>query len=171
LKNNIKIINEKFDKKSVQKRDYEKWFNPIYGRRARLTYLLKWYNEFITLLTPHNAQPYLKTSFEEVWDFAYKKLTEMSKNRFRSPQDYTQELFRTWQICMGNFIAYNTYENTKMFPLVLKPKQAIKAIREQKYKLICLNDNVHIRNYALTMEKIRDAFETILPEKSSFELQ
>ena len=56
-----------------------------------------------------------------------------------------------------------------MFPLMLRPKQAVKAIREQSYKLVCLNDNVHIRNYDMVMENIKNAFEHILPEKSSFE--
>ena len=57
-----------------------------------------------------------------------------------------------------------------MFPLMGKPKQAVKAIYGQSYKLICLNDNVHIRNYEQVMENIKSAFESILPEKSSFEL-
>lgn len=53
---------------------------------------------------------------------------------------------------------------------MVKPKQAIKAIYNQSYSLICLNDNVHIRNYEQVMENIKSAFESILPEKSSFEL-
>jgi len=57
-----------------------------------------------------------------------------------------------------------------MFPLVLKSKQAVKAIREQSYALICLNDHVLIRNYEQVMEKIEQSFESILPEKSAFEL-
>ena len=57
-----------------------------------------------------------------------------------------------------------------MFPLMVKPKQAVKAIREQKYKLVCINDSVHIRNYDKVMQELQDAFESILPEKSSFEL-
>jgi sulfur transfer complex TusBCD TusB component (DsrH family) len=56
-----------------------------------------------------------------------------------------------------------------MFPLLIKPKQAIEAIKNQSYKLVCLNDNVHIRNYRQVMENIKNAFEGILPEKSSFE--
>ena len=56
-----------------------------------------------------------------------------------------------------------------MFPLMVRPKQAVRAIHDQTYKLVCLNDNVHIRNYAQVMENIRNAFEHILPEKSSFE--
>lgn len=170
IKNNIRIINRRFDKKEVMERDHDKWFDKSYGSRARWNYLLKPYGKFVTLRTPHNAQPYLKETFEEVWDYAGKELTETSKNRFRAVTDYTPELFRTWQICRGNFAPYNTYSDTKMFPLMIKPKQAVRAIREQEYSLICLNDNVHIRNYDQVMQNIQDAFERILPDKSSFEL-
>ena len=170
IKNNLKIINKHFDKKEVMARDHDKWFHKSYGSRARWNYLLKPYGKFITLRTPHNAQPYLKSTFEEVWTVAEKELTETSANRFRTVTDYTPELFRTWQICKGNFEPYNTYSDTKMFPLMIKPKQAIKAIYNQSYTLICLNDNVHIRNYEQVMGNIKNAFESILPEKSSFEL-
>ena len=170
IKNNLKIINKHFDKKEVMARDHDKWFHKSYGSRARWNYLLKPYGKFITLRTPHNAQPYLKSTFEEVWTVAEKELTETSANRFRTVTDYTPELFRTWQICKGNFEPYNTYCDTKMFPLMIKQKQAIRAIYNQSYTLICLNDNVHIRNYEQVMENIKNAFESILPEKSTFEL-
>jgi len=170
IQNNIQLINKHFDKREVMQRDAKKWFNPIYGKKARLNYLLNFYSKFITLRVPHNAQPYLKTTFEDVWAKCEKELTAASHNRFRSITDYTPELFRTWQICTGNFEPYNTYSDTKMFPLVLRSSNAIKAIREQSYSLVCLNDNVHIRNYANTMQKIQEAFESILPEKSGFEV-
>jgi ribosomal protein L30E len=57
-----------------------------------------------------------------------------------------------------------------MFPLILKSKKAIRAVREQKYKLVCLNDNIHIRNYDKMLKELKASFESILPEKSSFEL-
>lgn len=171
IKNNLRIINRHFDKKEVMKRDHDKWFDKSYGSRARWNYILRFYNKFITLRTPHNAQPYLKQTFYEVWEAAGKELTETSSNRFRAVTDYTPELFRTWQICRGNFEPYNTYSDTKMFPLMIKPKQAINAIRRQTYSLICLNDNIHIRNYDELMQEIKAAFDSILPTPSSFELQ
>ena len=170
LKNNIRLINERFDKREVLSRDHDKWFHPSYGKRSRLTRLLQPYDKFVTLITPHNAQPFLKSTFEDVWDYAGEQLTAVSVNRFRNTSDYTPELFRTWQICRSNFNPYNTYSDTKMFPLILKSKQAIRAIEEQQYKLICLNDNGHIRNYEAVMEQLNKAFQTILPEKSDFEL-
>ena len=169
IQNNINLINQHFDKKEVTARFHDKWYNKIYGKKARWNYLLKWYSKFVTLRVPHNAQPYLKSTFEEVWKVCEKELTTASANRFRALSDYTPELFRTWQMCTGNFTPYNTYADTKMFPLVIKPKQAVEAVRNQSYKLVCLNDNVHIRNYQQVMRNIENAFESILPEKSSFE--
>ena len=170
IKNNIKIINRHFNKKEVMERWHDKWFDKSYGSKARWNYLLRFYNKFITLRVPHNAQPYLKKTFEEVWAAAGKELTETSSNRFRALNDYTPELFRIWQICNGDFEPYNTYKDTKMFPLMIKSKKAIKTIYEQSYSLICLNDNVHIRNYDEVMHNLHEAFQSILPEKSSFEL-
>ena len=169
IKNNIRLINRHFDKKEVMKRWHDKWFHKSYGTKARWNYLLCFYNKFITLRVPHNAQPYLKSTFEEVWANESDELTRTSVNRFRALDDYTPELFRIWQICKGNFEPYNTYQDTKMFPLMVKSKKAIKAIYEQSYSLICLNDNVHIRHYEEVMGNLRDAFQSILPEKSSFE--
>ena len=170
LMNNIAIINKYFDKREVMKRDHDKWFDESYGSKANLTRLLSSYPKFTTLRTPHNAQPYLKRTFEDVWKHAEKELIEMSSHRFRSPLDYTQELFRTWQICKSDFESYNTYKDTKMFPLLFKSEKAIKAIKDQSYSLVCINDNEHMRNYEQTMAKVEQAFESILPEKSSFEL-
>jgi len=170
LRNNIRLINKHFDKKEIINRDYDKWFDKSYGKRRRLNHLLKPYGKFVTLRTPHNAQPYLKKTFVEVWEKCSPELTEMSTHRFRSDQDLTPELFKTWQICKSDFNPYNTYGDTKMFPLVLKSKKAIRAVREQSYKLVCLNDNVHIRNYDKVLGELKAAFDSILPEKSRFEL-
>ncbi len=169
IRNNVRLINDHFDKKEVMRRDHDKWFSPIYGKKAWLNYLLKPYSKFVTLRVPHNAQPYLRSTFEEVWAAEEDKLMESSTHRFRSLEDLTPELFRTWQVCQGNFTPYNTYSDTKMFALLIRAKQAIEAVKNQSYKLVCLNDNVHIRNYAQVMEELKASFDSILPEKSSFE--
>lgn len=170
LKNNMRLINRNFNKKEVLLKYHDKWFTDEYEGKDWQNKLFRLYDKFITLRVHHNAQPYLKSTFEEVWKAENEELTHTSLNRFRSSSDYSPELFRTWQICKGNFIPYNTYKDTKMFPLMVKPKQAIKAIRNQEYSLVCLNDNKHIKNYDKLMSEIQAAFESILPEKSTFEL-
>ncbi|MCH5225149.1 MAG: Stealth CR1 domain-containing protein [Muribaculaceae bacterium] len=170
LKNNIRLINLHFKKKEVMKKWRHKWYTPLYGKKGFGNKLWKLYPRFITLRVHHNAQPYLKETFEKVWNACGAELKETSSFRFRDSKDYSPELFRTWQICEGNFEPYNTYGDTKMFPLMVKPLQALKAVRNQEYSLICLNDNKRIKNYEVLMQHLRDAFEFILPEKSSFEL-
>ena len=169
LKNNIRIINSKFNKREVLREFHDKWFTPEYGKKGRANKFYSLSNKFTTLRVHHNAQPYLKKSFEEAWEYAFKELTATSANRFRDKSDHTHELFRTWQVCKGYFEPYNTYKDTKMFPLMVKPKQAVKAIRNQEYSLVCLNDNKNIRNYEHLMQELQEAFNQILPEKSSFE--
>ena len=169
LKNSIRLINRNFSKKEVMKKYREKWFSPEYGKKGRPNRLYSLLPDFTTLRVHHNAQPYLRETFHKVWEAEEAELLRTSANRFRDSSDYSPELFRTWQICEGNFEPYNTYKDTKMFPLMVKPKQAVKAIRNQEYSLVCLNDNKNIRNYDRLMEEIREAFESILPEKSSFE--
>lgn len=169
IANNVRLINQHFDKREVQRRDHDKWFAPQYGGKAWLNRLMKPCPHFTTLRVPHNAQPYLKSTFTDLWAHCEAELRETSTHRFRSTADLTPELIRAWQICRGTFEPYNTYTDTRMFPLVTMPAAAVKALREQQYKLICLNDNVHIRNYAEVMSSLTGAFESILPERSSFE--
>lgn len=169
LENNIRIINKRFDKRQVMKEYHDLWFDRSYGRKTGLTRFLQHSGRFITLKIPHNAQPYLKSTFEEVWEYAGDELLRVSANRFRTAEDYTQELFRTWQICEGRFSPYNTYLDTKMFPLLTKSRKAIKAVREGKYRMVCLNDNAHIDNYEKVMRELEASFNSLLPEKCSFE--
>ena len=169
IKNNVRIINRHFDKREVLSRDADKWFSNLYGSKVWMNHVMKPFNKFITLRTPHNAQPYLKSVFTEVWDAAGSELAATSVNRFRASDDYTPELFRMWQICSGQFEPYNTYNDTKMFPLMIRAEKAVEAIRNQSYSLVCLNDNARIRDYEQVMQKIQEAFESILPSKSSFE--
>jgi len=170
LKNNVRLLNKHFDKKTVLKENHDKWFSPLYGSKARLTRLMQPYGKFLTFKIPHNAQPYLKSTFEKVWAVEGEELTRVSSNRFRSAEDYTQELFRGWQLCEGNFVPYNTYSDTKMFPLLTKSGQAIEAVRNGSYRLVCLNDNVHIPDYDKVIAELDKSFQELLPDKSSFEL-
>lgn len=45
----------------------------------------------------------------------------------------------------------------------------ITAIKRQKYKMICLNDSNPDLDFEKYQKELIEAFETILPEKSSFE--
>ena len=46
----------------------------------------------------------------------------------------------------------------------------MQAIHHDKQHKSSLNDNVHIHHYDEVMESLKESFQSILPEKSSFEL-
>ena len=47
--------------------------------------------------------------------------------------------------------------------------EIVNSILTQKYKEIVINDN-DVSDYDVVMQKIEDAFNTILPNKSNFEI-
>lgn len=176
IKNNVRLIDEHFDRREVFSRWREKWYDPSYRGKmfwnrvsASPLFGAGGSRKFMALRTPHNAQPYLRSTFEDLWRNCEAELMETSTHRFRSVGDLTPELVRMWQVCRGDFAPYNTYIDTKMFPLVIRPRQAVRAVREQRYKLVCLNDNVNIRNYEQVMHDLGASFDSILPTKSTFE--
>ena len=60
----------------------------------------------------------------------------------------------------------------KSFPTdsLSKSDAAIDYIRKQKGKVVCINDNEKEVNFEVHKQMIMDAFQELLPEKSSFEL-
>ncbi len=170
IKNNIRIINANFSKPEVMARFHDKWFDKSYGSRARWNYLLRYYDKFITLRTPTTPSPTSKALSREVWQAAGKELTATSVNRFRASDDYTPELFPHMADMQRQLRALQHLQRHQNVSADDQIEESHKAIREQSYSLICLNDNIHIRNYNQIMAEVRDAFESILPEKSSFEL-
>ena len=47
-------------------------------------------------------------------------------------------------------------------------EEALEAIRTQKYSMICINDSTE-GNYELYKNRLVEAFQSVLPEKSGFE--
>ena len=89
--------------------------------------------------------------------------------RFRSENDVNQWLFRYWQLCKGTFYPINPRKDRKYFELDMDINEICSAIKKGKYKEIVLND-VDCKDFDYRMEKISQAFETILPKKSNFEI-
>ena len=165
--NNMVLLNRNFDKQEVVKKNYEKWFDPVYGNRLEQNKNLQFWHNFESFVYPHEAMPMKKSVLKEIWEKEAEFLDQASQNRFRAYSDVTQRLVTMWQICSGNFIPHK-YKG-KMF-LVDKEsvKDAAKAIRSQAYPIISLNE-VSSRGFDEIKRIIAEALESILPEKSGFE--
>ncbi len=166
--NNMVLLNRNFDKQEVVKKNYEKWFDPVYGNRLEQNKNLQFWHNFESFVYPHEAMPMKKSVLKEIWEKEPEALEQASQNRFRAYSDITQRLVTMWQICSGNFIPHK-YKG-KMF-LVDKAnvQEAAEAIRNQAYPVISLNE-VSSKDFEEIKKIIAEALETILPEKSGFEL-
>lgn len=167
----IGIVNKYFDYKKTLLKHWKKWFNPKNGKNVLRTLYLLPCPRFPGIYQTHLPTALLKNTFEILWGLEPDLLQETSASRFRNKLDYTQWLFKDWQLASGNFVPRNS--NIGKSFLVEKENSISyieKYIKLQKGKMICINDNtltdIQFENYK---NRIIKAFQKILPEKSSFE--
>lgn len=173
--NDISLINEHFDMKDVLKRDFSKWFNPKYGIMRNLkTLFLSRSPRFPGIEQFHMPQPYLKSTFEDVWKKEFDELDETCSHKFRHKNDVNQWLFRNWQIVSGKFepikiknrgLMIDFEKNDELVELDICEKALISG----EYLLMCINDGDSIKNLDLILPRVQKALENRFPNKASWE--
>jgi len=173
--NDLEILNRHFDKRTAMKNNFSKWFFPLYGKEMlRNMALLPW-PRFTGFVDPHQPQPFLKSTFKEVWREERKILERTSAAKFRTCSDVNQYLFRYWQLAKGEF-APVSMRDSKYVTLNMDDIRSGKIseiITSQKYTMVCLNDNEAIESeedLEGAKRALQEALGTILPNKSSFEV-
>ena len=169
LFNDNNLINSHFNKAEVIKEHFAKWINLKYGIHLIRTLCLLPFSGFSGFYNPHFASPYTKSLLEEVWGKFPDKLTQTMQNRFRSEQDVNQYLFQDYRFCTGEFYPIHPNKSKMCFNLNDNIETISTSIKKQKYKQIVLND-CDCEDFDLKIKEINSAFESILPEKSTFEL-
>ena len=170
LLNNNTLINSKFNKNEVLKNNFTKWFNLKYGKDLIRTLLLLPYTGFTGFYNYHFANSYTKSLLEEVNEVFKDAIETTMSHRFRSQMDVSQYIFQDYRFCTGNFYPINQNYKKKFFVLSDENiDQAARIIREQRIYEIVLNDSDKV-DFEHAKKVLQDAFEYILPEKSSFEL-
>lgn len=168
--NDLYVINRFFIKNKVIVKDPLKWFTPCYGKQLLKTLLLMPFHRFSGFYILHIPGSYLKQTFSNVWDIAGDILDDTCKHRFRTSTDVNQWLFEYWQYATGFFTPRSPsigamYEGLDTFDSMCT------AITNQKYKMICFNDSCDIIDFISAKEMVLSAFEKILPDISSFEIE
>jgi len=173
--NNLEILNSHFDKKTVIKKNIGKWFNFAYGKdMMRSLFLLPW-PRFTGFVDPHQPQPFLKSTFEEVWGKERKILEKTSASKFRACDDLNQYLFRYWQLAKGEFIPISMTDTRyiTMDMNNLRSAEVSNMLLSKKYSMVCLNDSESIKTdeeFEEAKQILEEALSKLLPNKSSFEI-
>lgn len=174
--NNIMAINRNFDKRSSVARNFASWYAPWkVGLKESLYNLsLLPFGWFPGMSSPHVPAAYLKSTYEEVWEREPEILGRTSHHRFRSYEDVTQSLFYEWQIAKGIAASERRSKLGRYVNCTLDNYADIAGdIERRRYSTICVNDGAERLSddeFAMVSERFVAAFESIFPEKSSFEL-
>lgn len=168
--NNSLVLCKYFDKRENVRQHPGNYFKPGYPPLYFFYNMLELaFPRYTGFYTVHGPAPYLKSTFGELWEKEGELLTEMSAHRFRDKGDVTPYLFREWQKLSNHFIPKNIEKDFSYFNIAKENKKLLETIVKQKKKVICINDQKLGTEFERVKLEVQKAFQTILPEVSSFE--
>ena len=169
--NDIGVINDHFKKKMQLRKNRGKYIHPCYGLRDNIKTLavrIAYPNYFVGFKNKHAVSPFLKQTFEEIWAAEPNLLMNISRNKFRTKSDVNQWLALWWQVASGKFTPAEV-DNVSYIVVRVLIDEIFDTIVNQKHDLFCLQDPDWEVDFNLLSARLRDAFEMILPDKSTFE--
>lgn len=170
---NMSVINSYFDKRASFLQKPSNWFNLKYGKEIFRTVCLFPWRHFTGFENWHYPYSIKKSTMETLWELEPEMMDEVCRHRFRQGNDVNIWLFCYWQYASNNFyprspkigarctLTENQEKNRDFFRHGIGPQT----------KMICLNDEIESDlDFEETEQLVKDYFDSILPDKSSFEL-
>lgn len=172
LINSNDIINKYYNKSTTIKQKPLNWLNYRYGPQLIRTFLLFPWRDFTGFYDFHLANAFLKSTLEVVWTKEENRLLETSASKFRHNLDLNQSVFRNWQLVSNNFKPIPKHKLGDYYDLGVDSNETIiKSLKSCAKPLICINDGAsESTDIERVMTELKNAFEEVFPEKSSFEL-
>lgn len=169
--NDLRVINTHFNKLEQVRKNARKYRSGVYGTKTNIrTHAAEilFPENFLGFRNLHAPAAFLKDVFGEIWKAEPELLEATSKHHFRTADDVNQWLVLWWQIASGDFSPY-CVDNLVDDVTEESIDQLCKVIENQKHDMICLNDPSGDVAFDMLSERIKTAFEVILPDKCSFE--
>ena len=161
LANNMYVMNQHFDKRTTLKKNFKKWFSPSLGKYLFSNLLLMPWPYFTGMKPMHVAMSLKKDTFKELWEEEYELLDRTCRHRFRDMEDVNPWLVEFWQMAKGDFYPRKA-KDVKYFSLSpddQENEEVYRAVKDSKYKLICINDGYVDENYDNVKERLCSVME------------
>ena len=172
LANNMYVMNQHFDKRTTLKKNFKKWFSPSLGKYLFSNLLLMPWPYFTGMKPMHVAMSLKKDTYQELWEEEYELLDRTCRHRFRDMEDVNPWLVEFWQMAKGDFYPRKA-KDVKYFSLSpddRENEEVYRAVKDSKYKLICINDGYVDENYDNVKERLCSVMEQKFSQKSQFEI-
>jgi hypothetical protein len=165
------ILNKYFNSKEVFKKNRWGWFNLKYGKMLFRSWVLSGFPRFTGIWQQHLANSLCKSTMIELWEKEGEKFHQTCLNKFRSMLDFSQWVFKDWQLASGNFEPRSVkFGKSFILNTFHSLNEITDYIKKQKGKMICVNEPESSDDFENEKRAIINSFEKILPEKSEFEL-
>ncbi|MDR0297413.1 MAG: Stealth CR1 domain-containing protein [Streptococcaceae bacterium] len=172
ITSDAEIINEHFNWRSVVRKHPFQWFNPKYGALGIVNFLMLPWGRVPGFFISHFPSSLQRKTFETLWTIESKYFEETCANRFRGALDTNQWVAQWWQMCSGNFVPRSVHVGFGNYYIRdddANNQKIFNDIRNQKYYLYSINDGVETGDFDAIMAEYAAAFDTVLPNKSSYE--
>ena len=166
--NMLAVINMRFSKREMLRRDFFKWVTPKNGKGVfNNLYLMPW-GTYTGFRNYHTCVSYKKSTFETVWRENEGILDRTCSHKFRSREDVNQYLMRYWQLCEGNFSPHRP--NSTYITIEADSAGKIEqALTNDKYKVVCVNDDPMGFDFEVEQAQLKQIFNRVFPKPSAFE--
>lgn len=169
--NDIQYINRQYNKRQCIKNQPFKWYNFRYGIGIFRNILLAPWPHFVGFADTHLPQAYLKNSFRDAWLDCSDILDATCRHPVRTDHDVNQWFIRYRQLAEGSFTPHKQILDAALH---MRPgnQKIVDFIRRQKRPMLCIHDSPQIDPdvFKEEIKHLQKAFESILPEKSGYEL-
>ena len=118
----------------------------------------------------HIHANYKKSTFDVLWEKEFEVMSQTCSNKLRTKSDVTPYCIRDWQLFSGEFHPKRPIGKIFHTASMSHSDEAIRYLKKQKGKVICLNDSEDETDFELHKEMVLEAFRELLPDKSSFEI-
>ena len=171
ITNDMRTVNNHFNKQDQVHLHHKKYLSRAYrwqdNVRTKAMEIL-FPEAFLGFKNLHAPAAFMKRTFTDIWEKEPELLHETSLHRFRTNDDVNQWLAIWWQVAGGSFSPY-VVDNVVEDVTAATVDALCHIITSKSHDMICVNDPAEDVDVEALSVKLKTAFETILPEKSSFE--
>lgn len=169
MQNDDAIINRHFNKQTVIRKNFMKWYRLSYGKTFLRTLLYSGSKTFQGFVIPHMSVPYRMSDITRVRETEKSILEETQTHRFRYDTDINHYIYRFWRLRIGDFVPrrskgrYISLQNEDTL------RQIEKILHSRNCPEMCINDNWNGKDFKASRARLVRALEEKYPQKCSFE--
>ena len=173
LFNDYCVLNKHFDMRKQIWSNRMKWFDiSVLGlKRTKQNLMCYLANKTLPVGTyAHLSHPQLKSTLDEMWELEGDVLDSTCKHRFRSDDQVNIFLLCAWNQAKGRFSPAHEKSRGGFFEICPQNMDGIlAALAYRQFPQVCLNDSPMNEKPEDCRRAIVTAFESVFPNKSSFE--